>query len=118
MISKAEAQAAVERMFAEAAGITRDQSLVVPPGIEGGSPAIYSVPKALISPIPARRVDGTTVKPNDEQLRLRASLLPLGTVLKPGDYFNDTGDGMTRTIITAHLDVMGVVWTCAVRRQF
>jgi hypothetical protein len=119
MISKAEATAVLERMFAEAAGITRDQNVIVaPPGGGGGAPAIYSVPRAIISPIPARRVDGVTVLPNDERLRLRASVLPAGTVLKPGDYFIDTGDGMTRTIITAHLDAMGILWTCAVRRQF
>ena len=116
MINKAEVQAAVDRIFAEANGITHDQTVTVLPGGGGGTPAIYSAPGAIITPIPASRVDGTTVQPNDERLKLRASVLPAGTVLKPGDYFTGLGDGLTRTIITAHLDVAGVLWTCAVRR--
>ena len=81
---KAEAQAMVERMFAEFADATRDQSVLVGGG-EGEIPAIHSVPGALITRIPASRVDGTTVLPNDELMRLRAAVLPGGTVIKPGD---------------------------------
>jgi hypothetical protein len=118
MISKAEAQAALERMFADAAGITWDQSLVINPGEGGGAPAIHNAPGAIITRIPAGRVDGVTVLPNDEQLRLRASVLPAGTVLKPGDYFTGITDGLQRNIITAHLNAAGIMWTCAVRRMF
>jgi len=118
VINLVEAQAAVERMFAEAASVTRDQSMVVGGGGGGAAAAIYSVPGALISRIPASRVDGTTVLPNDELLRLRAWLLPVGTVLKPGDHFTDLADGMQRDIVTAHLDTLGLMWTCAVRRGF
>jgi hypothetical protein len=114
---KADAQAMVERMFAELADATRDQSVSVGGG-EGETPAIHSVPGALITRIPASRVDGTTVLPNDELMRLRASALPVGTVLKPGDHFMDMADGMQRNIVTAHLDPLGLLWTCAVRRVF
>jgi len=45
-------------------------------------------------------------------------VLPVGTILKPGDHFTDLADGMHRNIITAHLDTLGLMWTCAVRRVF
>lgn len=117
-MNKAEIEATVGRMFAEASGLTRDLTVTVTGGGEGGAPAIYSAPGAIITPIPASRVDGTNVLPNDEHLRLRAAALPPNTVLKPGDYFTGMTDGLTRNIITAHLDAAGVLWTCAVRRSY
>jgi hypothetical protein len=117
MISKAEAQAAVALMFESAEGITQD-TMVTTGGGGGQAPINLSAPGVLLTPIPAERVDGTTVLPNDELLRLQVSVLPPGTNLKPGDYFLGLDDGLQRNVITAHLDMMGVLWTCAVRRVF
>jgi len=116
MISKAEAQAALAAMFASAGGITQDQMITCGGGGEGESPIVLDASGALLTAIPANRVDGTTVLPNDEQLRLQASVLPPGWVIKPGDVFLGLADGQQRDVITAHLDVMGILWTCAVRK--
>jgi hypothetical protein len=117
MMNKADVEAGVERLFQSAGAYTRDQSITIGGG-EGEAPAIFTVSAALITRVPANRVDGTTVLPNDELMRLRAAVLPEGTLLKPGDFFVDGSDGLQRNIITAHLDVTGVLWTCLVRRQF
>jgi hypothetical protein len=117
MISKAEAQAAVAALFNNADAATQD-AMVTTGGGNGQAPIVLSAPQVVITPIPADRVDGVTVLPNDEQLRLQAGLLPPGTKLKPGDSFSGLADGLSRTVVTAHLDALGVVWTCAVRRVF
>jgi len=45
-------------------------------------------------------------------------VVAVGTVLQPGDHFTDLADGRQRNIVTAHLDTLGLLWTCAVRRVF
>jgi len=117
MITKVEAQATVAAMFGSAGAATQDVSVTTGGGA-GGAPIVVSAPKVIITPIPAERVDGTTVLPNDEQLRVQASVLPPSTKLKPGDSFSGFADGLQRNVVTAHLDAMGVLWTCAVRRVF
>src|SRR5690349_1682356 len=110
MISKAEAQAALAAMFSNAGAATQDATVTTGGGA-GEAPIVVSAPKVMISPIPADRVDGVTVLPNDEQLRLQASVLPPGTKLKPGDNFSGFADGLQRNVVTAHLDALGILWT-------
>jgi hypothetical protein len=79
---------------------------------------VWTVPDALLSRIPAERVDGVTVLPNDELMRVRVASLPNEAMLKPGDSLTDTDDGLQRHVITAHLDTAGILWLCAVRRVY
>lgn len=116
MADKATIEAAVAAVFANLGAAGREQSLTVLPDDPEAAPSVYTVPAALITAIPAARVDGVTVKPNDEDMVFPAAALTSGAVLKPGDFFVGTVDGLTRTVVTAHLDALGVLWTCAVRR--
>ena len=72
----------------------------------------------LLMRIPANRVDGATVQPNDEQALIPAGMLTEGYQLKPNDEITGAADGIPRRVITAHLDAAGVLWTCAVRRLY
>lgn len=70
----------------------------------------------LVMPVPARRVDGTTVLPNDERMLLDATELAAVDQPRPGDYLVDAGTSLRRDVITAHLDVTGTFWKLIARK--
>jgi hypothetical protein len=117
-MTREDAAKTAEVAFAGAAGLTRNLSVQVVPVGGVGAPAIYNNLAAIVTRVPAARVDGTTVQPNDELVRLRVASLPVGVVLKPGDYFTGYPDGFQRDVITAHLEAGEAVWVCVVRRVF
>ena len=60
-------------------------------------------------PVPANRVDGTTVLPNDVLLYVANSEELAGALPRPGDSITDEDD-VTRTVVTAHQDCGGALW--------
>lgn len=72
----------------------------------------------LVMPVPARRVDGQTVLPNDERVLLDASELAAVDQPRPGDYLIDAATSLRRDVITAHLDVTQTFWTLIARKVF
>ena len=74
--------------------------------------------KFLVMPVPADRVDGNEVLPNDEQLLLDAAELAAVNQPRPGDYVTQTSNGLKRDVVTAHLDVTGTLWTVVARKAF
>jgi len=115
MSQQSDLAAEVARMFAELSAVTRTLTMTTGGG-PGGAPAIHSVEGCLITRVPAGRVDGITVLPNDELLRFATAPLLSPIYPQPGDTMVDTGDGQDRQVITAHLDPFGVMWTCIVRK--
>jgi hypothetical protein len=120
MSQKSQAAAAVDRMFADMAGASQSVllNLLPPPGADPeGAPSIFDGVAVMITEVPAARVDGTTILPNDESVLIPAAALD-GEIVKPGDSIRGAADGLTRSVITAHLDSLGVLWTCVVRRSY
>ena len=105
----------VNATFAAFAELMLPMALQVPPD-GGGDPSVFDIDRVVVRRVPADRVDGTTVQPNDEVAMFRVASLPEGTVVEPGNLLVDAANEVTRTIITAHLDTARLVWTCVVRR--
>lgn len=72
--------------------------------------------KMLVLPLPAALLFGNKIDANDEQIFIAAADLAAVQPLQPGDTIDETG--MTRTVITAHLDSTGTVWEFVARRTF
>ena len=74
-------------------------------------------PRVLVFAIPARRVDGITVLPNDDMAFFPAIDLAGVTQPRPGDYFIDPA-GLRRDVITAHLHTTLAYWKMVARKVF
>jgi hypothetical protein len=74
-----------------------------------------ATPKFLVMPVPAALVDGTIVQPNDERLLFDAVELATVSQPRPGDAV--VAAGLSRNIITAHLDVTGTFWSMVARKN-
>ena len=74
-------------------------------------------PKFLVMPVPAALVDGTIVQPNDEKLLFDAVELVSVDQPRPGDCVVQATGGLSRNIITAHLDVSGTFWSMVARKN-
>ncbi len=73
---------------------------------------------SLLMRVPAARVDGLNVLPNDELMICQAASLGANASIAPGLVFSGARDALLRTVVTAHLDPFGVLWTCIVRRTY
>ena len=74
-------------------------------------------PKFLVMPVPPELVDGTIVQPNDELLLFDAVELANVDQPRPGDCVVQATGGLSRNIITAHLDVTGTYWAMVARKN-
>src|SRR5512137_1222154 len=72
----------------------------------------------LAMAVPAARVDGAIVLPNDERIIVDASEMADVSNPRPGDYIVQASNGLRRDVITAHLDVTQTVWWLVTRKVF
>ncbi|MEY4386951.1 MAG: hypothetical protein RLY20_2234 [Verrucomicrobiota bacterium] len=107
---KAAAQQAVGTLFAQYA------EFLVAGEYQREGAALAQV-KFLAMPVPAALVDGTIVQPNDEKLLFDAVELAAVTQPRPGDGVVQATTGLSRDIITAHLDVTGSYWAMVARKK-
>ena len=76
-----------------------------------------ATPRFLVMPVPAELVDGTIIQPNDERLLFDAAELTTVNQPRPGDCVVQATGGLSRNIITAHLDVTGTYWAMVARKN-
>ena len=108
---KAQAKQAVAVLFAQYA------ELLVASEYQRDGEAL-ATPKFLVMPVPPELVDGTIVQPNDELLLFDATELATVDQPRPGDCVVQATGGLSRNIITAHLDVSGAFWQMVARKNF
>ena len=73
--------------------------------------------KFLAMPVPLPMVDGSIVQPNDERLLFDATELATVNQPRPGDCVVQAVGGLSRNIITAHLDMTGTYWSMVARKN-
>ena len=107
---KANAQQAVANLFALYA-----EFLVASEYQREG--AALATPRFIVMPVRPELVDGTIVQPNDELLLFDAAELTAVDQPRPGDCVVQATGGLSRNIITAHLDVTGTYWQMVARKN-
>jgi hypothetical protein len=72
----------------------------------------------LVTPVPARRVDGTIVLPGDELVFIQAADLVSIDQPRAGDYVVETVTSLRRDVIVAQLDLSRQLWSLVARKVF